>query len=46
MRNEQASPAKPYRPGGGMRLPIFWLLVVTFSIASVGIAGLNLHIFS
>jgi MFS family permease len=29
-----------------LRLPIFWLLVVTFGIASVGIAGLNLHIFS
>jgi MFS family permease len=29
-----------------VRLPIFWLLVVTFGIASVGIAGLNLHIFS
>jgi MFS family permease len=26
--------------------PTFWLLVVTFGIASVGIAGLNLHIFS
>ena len=24
----------------------FWLLVITFGIASVGIAGLNLHIFS
>jgi sugar phosphate permease len=29
-----------------LRLPAFWLLVVTFGIASVGIAGLNLHIFS
>ena len=29
-----------------VRLPVFWLLVVTFGIASVGIAGLNLHIFS
>jgi len=29
-----------------LRLPTFWLLVVTFGIASVGIAGLNLHIFS
>src|SRR5262249_18143653 len=29
-----------------IRLPTFWLLVVTFGIASVGIAGLNLHIFS
>ena len=29
-----------------VRLPTFWLLVVTFGIASIGIAGLNLHIFS
>ena len=29
-----------------LHLPVFWLLVVTFGIASVGIAGLNLHIFS
>ena len=29
-----------------IRLPAFWVLVVTFGIASIGIAGLNLHIFS
>jgi sugar phosphate permease len=29
-----------------LRLPAFWLLVATFGIASVGIAGLNLHIYS
>jgi sugar phosphate permease len=29
-----------------LRDPTFWLLVMTFGIASVGIAGLNLHIFS
>jgi OFA family oxalate/formate antiporter-like MFS transporter len=29
-----------------LRLPTFWLLVMTFGIASVGIAGLNLHIYS
>jgi cyanate permease len=32
--------------GEVLRLPTFWLLVVTFGIASVGIAGLNLHIYS
>jgi cyanate permease len=32
--------------GEVLRLPTFWLLVITFGIASVGIAGLNLHIFS
>ncbi|HVO92016.1 MAG TPA: MFS transporter [Terriglobales bacterium] len=29
-----------------LRLPTFWLVVFTFGITSVGIAGLNLHIFS
>ena len=29
-----------------LRQPSFWLLVVTFGIASIGIAGLNLHLFS
>jgi MFS transporter, OFA family, oxalate/formate antiporter len=29
-----------------LKLPAFWLLIVTFGMASVGIAGLNLHIFS
>lgn len=29
-----------------LRDPTFWLLVITFGIASIGIAGLNLHIFS
>jgi sugar phosphate permease len=29
-----------------LRLPSFWLLVATFGIAGIGIAGLNLHIFS
>ncbi|HTF93301.1 MAG TPA: MFS transporter, partial [Verrucomicrobiae bacterium] len=29
-----------------LRLPTFWLLVITFGIASIGIAGLNLHIYS
>ena len=38
--------AAPWTRGQVLRLPTFWLLVVTFGIASVGIAGLNLHIFS
>jgi MFS transporter, OFA family, oxalate/formate antiporter len=29
-----------------LRQPTFWLLVMTFGIAGVGIAGLNLHLFS
>jgi hypothetical protein len=33
-------------PGGGSTATSLWLLVITFGIASVGIAGLNLHLFS
>jgi MFS family permease len=29
-----------------LRLPTFWLLIITFGIVSVGIVGLNLHLFS
>jgi len=29
-----------------LRTKAFWLLVITFSIANVGITGLNLHVFS
>ena len=36
----------PWSRSEVLRLPVFWLLVITFGIASVGIAGLNLHIFS
>lgn len=36
----------PWSRSEVLRLPTFWLLVVTFGIASIGIAGLNLHIFS
>jgi MFS family permease len=28
-----------------MRTPTFWLLVVTFGIASMGVTGLNLHVY-
>ncbi|HEX6439664.1 MAG TPA: MFS transporter [Candidatus Binatia bacterium] len=51
---QRSSNAQPRRAYGEivwnrsdvLRLPVFWLLVVTFGIVSVGIAGLNLHIFS
>jgi MFS family permease len=36
----------PWTRAEALRLPTFWLLVVTFGIASIGIAGLNLHLFS
>src|SRR5437870_12559030 len=29
-----------------MRTQAFWLLVITFGIANIGITGLNLHVFS
>ena len=28
-----------------LRTPAFWLLVITFGIASVGVTGLNLHVY-
>jgi MFS family permease len=31
--------------GEAMRTSAFWLLVITFGIASVGVTGLNLHVF-
>jgi MFS family permease len=40
------SPERAWTRSEVLRLPGFWLLVMTFGIASVGIAGLNLHIFS
>ena len=36
----------PWRRAEVLRLPTFWLLVITFGIVSVGIVGLNLHLFS
>jgi len=41
-----SSEAAQWTRGEVIRLPAFWFLVLTFGIASVGIAGLNLHIFS
>ena len=32
--------------GEAMRTQAFWLLVITFGIASMGVTGLNLHVFS
>jgi MFS family permease len=29
-----------------LRTPAFWLIVVTFGVANVGVTGLNLHIFA
>ncbi len=39
-------PERSWTRAEALRVPTFWLLVITFGIASVGIAGLNLHIFS
>ncbi len=36
----------PWTRGEALRTPAFWLLGVTFGIANVGIAGLNLHVFA
>ena len=29
-----------------LRTPAFWLIVITFGVAHVGVSGLNLHVFS
>src|SRR6185503_13602199 len=42
----QSTDASIWTRSDVIRLPTFWVLVITFGIASVGIAGLNLHIFS
>ncbi|HEY1373143.1 MAG TPA: MFS transporter [Candidatus Binatia bacterium] len=36
----------PWTRGEALRTRAFWLLGITFGIANIGIAGLNLHIFS
>jgi OFA family oxalate/formate antiporter-like MFS transporter len=36
----------PWTRVEALRTRAFWLLVITFGIASVGIAGLNLHVFA
>ena len=32
--------------GEALRTTAFWLLVITFGVASIGVTGLNLHVFS
>ena len=41
-----ATQTAPWTRSDVIRLPTFWVLVTTFGIASIGIAGLNLHLFS
>jgi len=36
----------PWSRAEALRTQAFWLLVFTFGIASIGIAGLNLHVFA
>ena len=42
----QSSDETVWTRAQAIRSGTFWVLVITFGIASVGIAGLNLHIFS
>ncbi len=46
LRQRIAVAERSWTRAEALRLPTFWLLVFTFGIAGVGIAGLNLHIFS
>jgi len=43
---QESTEASTWTRAEAIRLPTFWVLVITFGIAGVGIAGLNLHIFS
>jgi MFS transporter, OFA family, oxalate/formate antiporter len=36
----------PWSRGEALHTPAFWLIVTTFGVASVGVTGLNLHVFS
>ena len=52
VRGKKAAPEKTvnqdvvWTRGEAMRTQAFWLLVITFGIASMGVTGLNLHVFS
>jgi MFS family permease len=49
----QSTPARRYRGGAeaswtrseALRTRAFWLLVITFGVSSIGVTGLNLHVF-
>jgi OFA family oxalate/formate antiporter-like MFS transporter len=45
-RHQHMSEDVSWSRAEALRIPAFWLLVITFGMASVGIAGLNLHIYS
>ncbi len=45
-QREKMAPETRWTRREVVRLPSFWFLVITFGIASIGIAGLNLHVFS
>jgi MFS family permease len=36
----------PWSRAEALRTPAFWLIVTTFGVASVGVTGLNLHVFA
>jgi MFS family permease len=36
----------PWSRSEALHTPAFWLIVVTFGVAHVGVSGLNLHVFS
>lgn len=36
----------PWSRGEALRTRAFWIIVATFAVGSIGVAGLNLHVFS
>lgn len=43
---DAAARAVVWTRGAAVRTSAFWLLVVTFGISSIGVTGLNLHVYS
>ncbi len=42
----QASTDRVWTRGEALRTSTFWLIALTFGVANVGVAGLNLHVFA
>ncbi len=43
---QYGDPDATWTRGEAMRTPAFWLIVVIFGVSSIGVTGLNLHVFA